>query len=127
MSKFNEVATMTRQEARENKNKGNKNRCIFAIKYNPRGPDIRKILKRHYKDVIANDEKAVEILPEGAICVAYKRNANLKELLAPSNPFKRRLPTEPTGCFKCKAKRCDCCKNFLEEGSTFISESSGRV
>ena len=127
MSKFNEVATMTRQEARKNKNKGNKNRCIFAIKYNPRGPDIRKILKRHYKDVIANDEKAVEILPEGAICVAYKRNANLKELLAPSNPFKRRLSTEPTGCFKCKAKRCDCCQNFLEEGSTFISESSGRV
>ena len=71
MSKFNEVATITRQEARKNKNKGNKNRCIFAIKYNPRGPDIRKILKRHYKDVIANDEKAVEILPEGAICVAY--------------------------------------------------------
>ena len=85
LSKFNEVATMTWQEARKNKNKGNKNRCIFAIKYNPRGPDMRKILKRHYKDVIANEENAVEILPEGAICVAYKRNANLKELLAPSN------------------------------------------
>ena len=69
----------------------------------------------------------MEILPEGAICVAYKRNANLKEPLAPSNPFKRRSPTEPTGCFKCKAKRCDCCKKILEEGSTFISGSSGRV
>ena len=28
--------------------------------------------------------------------------------------------TVPMGCFKCKAKRCDCCKNFLEEGSTSI-------
>ena len=126
MSKFNEVATMTRQEARKNKNKGNKNRCIFAIKYNPRGPDIRKILKRHYKDVIANDEKAVEILPEGAICVAYKRNGNLKELLAPSNSFKRRLSTEPTGCFKCKAKRCDCCQNFFGRGFYFYFEKYGK-
>ena len=51
----------------------------------------------------------------------------MKELLAPSNPFKIRSDTGPTGCFKCKAKRCDCCKNFLEEGSTFTSKISGRV
>ena len=118
---------MTRQEARKNKKKDNRSLRIFSTKYNPRGPDIRKILKKHYKEVICNDEKAVEILPEGAICVAYKRNANLKELLAPSNPFKMRSDTGPTGCFKYKSKRCDCCKNFLEEGSTFTSKISGRV
>ena len=54
---------MTRQKARKNKKKDNRNLCIFSTKHNPRGPDIRKIKKKHYKEVICNDEKAVEILP----------------------------------------------------------------
>ena len=58
---------------------------------------------------------------------AYKRNANLKELLALSNPFKVRPCAGPTGCFKCKVKRCDCCKILSEEGSIFTSKISGRV
>ena len=58
--------------------------------------------------MICGDEKAIEVLPKGAICVAYKRNANLKELLAPSDPYKGRSRTSrPLGCFKCQAKRCD--------------------
>ena len=48
----------------------------------PREPNIHKILKKHYKEVISSDKKAVEILPQGAICVAYKRNTNSKALLA---------------------------------------------
>ena len=100
---------------------------FFPTKYNPRGPNIRKILKKHHGEVICNDEKAIEVLPEGAICMAYTHNANLKELLAPANPFKSQLCLEPTGCFRCKAKRCDHCKNFLDEGSTFSSTVSGRV
>ena len=36
--------------------------------------------------VLDSDEQAQKILPESAILVSYKRNANLKELLAPSNP-----------------------------------------
>ena len=47
--------------------------------------------------------------------------------MAPSNPSKRRLRTGPMGCFKCKSKRCDCCKNFLQDGSTSISHITGRV
>ena len=75
---------MTREDARKKKKKEDKNLCIFSTKFNPRGPDIRKILKKHHKEVICNDERAIKILPEGTICVAYKRYANLKELLAPS-------------------------------------------
>ena len=111
-NKFDEVATMTREEARKKKKKEDKNLCIFSTKFNPRGPDIRKILKKHHKEVICNDEKTIKILPEGAICVAYKRYTNLKELLAPSNPFKSRSCGDYISCFKCKAKRCDCCKNY---------------
>ena len=61
-SKFNEVASISRSEARKNKKKDNKNLCIFHTKYNPRGLNIRKILKKHYyKEGILNDKKAVEI------------------------------------------------------------------
>ena len=45
--------------------------------------------------------------------VSYKRNANLKELLAPSNPYKpNKLECEC--CYKCDAKRCDSCKNLFD-------------
>jgi hypothetical protein len=59
---------MTRQEARRSKKRSNRNSCIFSGKYNPRGPDIRKIFKKYHMEVICGDEKAIEVLPEGAIC-----------------------------------------------------------
>ena len=37
------------------------------------------------------------------------------------------LVARPLGCFKCQAKRCDCCKNFLEEGTFFSSIATRRV
>ena len=124
---FAEVALMTRHEARRPNCKSSKNLCILSTKYNPRGPDIRKILNKCYQEFISGDEKALEVLPRGSICVAYKRNANLKELLAPSNPYKNKSCARPLGCFKCQVKRCDCCKNFLEEGTTFSSAVTSRV
>jgi hypothetical protein len=42
-NKFAEVASMTRQEAGRSKKRFNRNLYIFSGKYNPRGPDIRKI------------------------------------------------------------------------------------
>ena len=46
---WDEVANMTRQKARKNKKKDNRNLCIFSTKHNPRGPDIRKIKKNIIK------------------------------------------------------------------------------
>jgi hypothetical protein len=53
-----------------------------------------------------------KIIPESANLVSYERNANLKELLAPSNPYKPKK-LEVQGCYKCDAKRCDSCSNFF--------------
>ena len=56
--------------------------------------------------IICCDEKARDILPEKVIRVSFKRNANLKELLAPSNPYgKENTEVEQFGCFNCTAKR----------------------
>ena len=77
---------MTREEARTSRRKVRRDSCFFVTKFNPRAPDIRKIFRKH-RYVLNSDEQAKKILPEVAILVWYKRNANLKELLAPSNPI----------------------------------------
>ena len=84
---FKEVPNMTRQEARKSKAKRDSNFCVLSVKYNPRAPDIRKIVKKHLP-IIDRDVVARKILPATSIRVAHKRNANLKELLTPSNPYK---------------------------------------
>ena len=45
---FENVGKMTRTEARVKKQKTiNKNTIIFPAEYNPRGPDMNLIIKRH--------------------------------------------------------------------------------
>jgi hypothetical protein len=110
------VGAMTREEARTSRRKVRRNSCVFVTKFNPSAPDIRKI--RKHRSVLDSDEQAKKILPESAILVSYNRNANLKELLAPSNPYKPKK-LEGEGCYKCDAKRCDSCKNFLIFGNSF--------
>ena len=128
LDKFREVGNISKEDARKSKKKSNEGYCCLVTKYNPRGPDIRKIINKHHKSIICCDEKARDILPEKVIRVSFKRNANLKELLAPSNPYgKENTEVEQFGCFNCTAKRCDCCKNFLLEGHTFRSVITKKV
>ena len=50
----------------------------------------------------------------------------MKELLAPSNPYKDSVGVN-LGCSACTDKRCDCCNNFLiHGGSTFSCVGTGR-
>ena len=111
--------------SRTSRRKVRRNSCVFVTKFNPSAPDIRKIFRKH-RSVLDSDEQAKKILPESAILVSYKRNANLKELLAPSNPYKPNK-LEGEGCYKCDAKRCDSCKNFLIFGNSFRAAATGRI
>ena len=122
---FEVVGAMTREEARTSRRKVRRNSCVFVTKFNPSAPDIRKFFRKH-RSVLDSDEQAKKILPESAILVSYKRNANLKELLAPSNPYKPNK-LEGEGCYKCDAKRCDSCKNFLIFGNSFRAAATGRI
>jgi hypothetical protein len=68
-----------------------------------------------------------KIIPESANLDSYERNANLKELLSPSNPYKPKK-LEVQGCYKCDAKRCDSCRNFfLIFGNSFCTAATGRI
>ena len=126
---FEVVGAMTREEARTSRRKVRRDSCVFVTKFNCRAPDIRKIFRKH-RSVLDSDEQAKKILPEGAILVSYgmvaKRNGNLKELLAPSNPYKSDKH-EGEGYYKCDAKRCANCKNFLNSGNSFRAAATGRI
>jgi hypothetical protein len=120
------VGAMIREEApRTSRCKVRRNSCVFVNKFNPSAPDIRKKFRKH-RSVLDSDEQAKKILPESAILVSYKRNANLKELLAPSNPYKPNK-LEGQGCYKCDVKRCDSCKNFFIFGNSFRAAATGRI
>ena len=82
---------------------------------------------RKHRSVIEYDPHAREILPDRALRVSYKCNANLKELLAPSNPYINKNIGDSLGCYKCSAKRCDSCKNFLVSGSSFRSVITKKI
>ena len=86
---------------------------------------MNKLFKKH-SSILESDEQAKNVLTNKGILVSYKPNANLKELLAPSNPYKK-LSCVKKGCFNCKAKRCDACKNFLMSGSFFRASATGRL
>ena len=97
----------------------------MLLNTNPRVCDIASIICEH-PVIIDTDERAGEILPKNSIQVAYGKGANLKELLAPSNPY-RGVEYVGRGCIKCTAKICDCCKHFLVPGGSFSSAVTGRV
>ena len=121
---FNEIGNISRREAHKSKRKIEGRPCTFIIMFNPHSPDIGKILRK-YRNIIDSDERAKQVLQEGAIRVSYKRSSNLKELLVLSNPYKNREMARK-GCFVCTAERCDCCKNFLISGASFRSTATVR-
>ena len=56
--------------------------------------------------------------------VGHSRAKTLKEILVPTRLSTLRHRDDnslPWGCFKCKAKSCDICKNYLVPGNQFRS------
>ena len=69
----------------ENLLKNKHKRIVFSTKYNPRGPDINMILRKHLP-IIENVESLNALYPEGSIMVVFKREQNLKDLLLRGDP-----------------------------------------
>ena len=59
---------------------------LFIVEYNPRGPNIQEIIKRHL-NVLQENPDVKKIFPDGSIIVPNKRCKSLKELLARADPF----------------------------------------
>ena len=91
--------------------------------FNPALPKVAKTLKKyeHILDLDANIEKFID---KKNIFSSFRRAPTLQDLLIHSKlPLGKGNETLEVnnGCYKCEAKRCVICKNFLVEGKTFSS------
>ena len=127
---FEKAMQRGRSDILKLENKFKKETIPLVLEYNPRLPNVSKIIKRH-RHLIDSLAGLQEIFPAGSIIPAYRRTKNLKDLLAPSR-FKvnvininNNVVLDVVGYIKCKRK-CDLCTSYLVESDRFTSLAMGR-
>ena len=89
-------------------NNNSNNKIICSTKFNPRGPNVTKIIKDNFHLLQSN--KILKVLfPENSILLGSKRETNLKDLLLRTDPHnikKDLLDNTKHGYKSCK-KKCD--------------------
>ena len=63
-----------------------KSNTIFPAEYNPRGPDVNTIIKRH-EHILQHKTVLKELVPPNSFLVANKRANNLRELVTRADPY----------------------------------------
>lgn len=122
---FRRAALTNRTDLLKPKFKPIKKKYPLVLDFNPRLPDISKILKKHIH-LISDFPALRKIFPKRSIIPAFRRTENLKELIAPSK-FKAQTPpmrTTNLGFFTCDNK-CDLCQNFSTKSIKFQSSTTG--
>ena len=84
-SAFQSVRALTVSQARTKVQRSVNKKVIFSTKFNPLGPNVRGIIKKH-SHILKKSVKAKELFPEG-VMVASKREQKLKDLLTRADPF----------------------------------------
>ena len=113
-------------EARQKVTRGTFNRVVFPTKFNPRGPNVRAIVKKH-SHLLSGSEAVRKIFPNG-VMVACKREQNLKELLTRADPYTIKSDITdftPRGYKRCNNK-CDSCDNFVMEVDSIVSRATNK-
>ena len=90
---------------------------------------LEKTIKKQ-SHLLKSSPELQEIFPSKSVFPAYRRNKNLKELLAPSRFFNRNEDqNQPVaeGCFKCDEKRCDLSQHYLIQYTKFQSFATNRI
>ena len=123
---FEKVEQITREDALKPTKHQQRDMIPLITKYDPRIPNLRGVIRRNLR-LLYSDPNNKTLFPKKDLTAGYSRAKNLKEILVPT-----KLPTLghrddnslPWGCFKCKAKTCDICKNYLVPGNRFQSLST---
>ena len=117
------ISKISREDVRKNKPKSNQvNKIKFVTKYKPRLPKIDGIIKKHIS-VLHNDDALRTVFPKGCFSIIYKKNKNLKELIAPSI-YPKKINTRISSITSCN--NCDICKNYMVFDNTFICTVTGK-
>ena len=123
---FEDCKQVSRNDSRiEREPKKIQNCTVFSTEYNPRGPNVSDILKKHLH-LLYNTEGLSDVFKKDSVFVACRRNQNLKELLHRGDPYSvnERL-VDVEGYERCQ-KKCDSCDNFVVPTSFVKSFATGR-
>ena len=96
----------------------------LVVKFNPRLPDISKIIKGNVH--LLHSPALEGLFANNSVIPAFRRGKNLKEIVAPSKFKKNQIDRpNPLGCVKC-TRRCDLCQNFMIESDSFKCLATGK-
>ena len=120
---FKKISKISREDARKSKPKTNQlNKIKFVTKYNPRLPKIDVIIRKHIS-ILHNDDALKTVFPKGCFSTIFKRNKNLKELIAPS-VYPKKINTRISSITS--FNNCNICKNYMVFDNTFICTVTGK-
>ena len=92
------------------------------MKYNPKLPKIDGIIKKHIS-IRHSDDAFKTLFPKDCFSTIYKRNKNLKELIAPSI-YPNKTNTRKSSITNCN--NCDICKNYMIFDNTSTCTATGK-
>ena len=113
---FSEVRKRTRSEAKQKQIKQSKVSDLkFITTYNLAMPNIHNAIQSNLS-ILHTDENMKKLFPSKSIKPLYRREKNLKEILAPSL-----FPAKPKNSERCttSCKKCNICKNYLLTDNKF--------
>ena len=119
---------MSITQARTKVERSQNKKVLFITKFNPLGPNIRAIIKKH-TSILENSVAARKVFPEG-VMIASRREQNLRELLTRADPYsiKSDLTGDFTGMgYKHSEPKCDSCWSFVLETDTIKSTATGKT
>ena len=117
---FKKINNQPRSTVQQKRAKSKLKPVIFTTQYNPLGPNINSIIKKHLP-IITDNPNLVQMFPKDSMFCAYKRFPNLKDLMVRADPYSIKPFKEidqNAGCSVC-IKRCDSCKNFVDHILSF--------
>ena len=121
---FRKVEMTSRHNARKKNTKRKEvSKVKFITTFNPAIPSIEGLIRKHIHYLHA-DEVLKKAFPSNKFSVIYKRNKNLKEMVAPSLYPKPSIKSNHT-IVSCN--KCDICKNFLITDSKFRCTVTGKT
>ena len=111
------------QDAKKSKPKTNQvSKIKFVTKYNLSLPKIYGIIKKHIS-ILQSDDPLKTFFPKDCFSTIYKRNKNLKELIAPS-AYPKIINTKTSSITSCN--NCDIWKNYIIFDNTFLCAVTGK-
>ena len=123
---FDKVMSVPREDLLSAKTKEKKTVFPLVVDFNPRLPDIGKIIKKHLH-LLHESPELLTLFPPGAIIPSFRRPKSIKDLLSSKRHrvFKSGQGQSPGGCFKC-VRKCDLCNNYLKGTNNFESCQTGK-